>query len=90
MILLNTYCHWKIWVDWITTRQEKISQPQKWTFWKKCPKIKKHYFSLMTTFYNFALKIETSWAKKVVKAILENWNATNDDIVYYIGLFILW
>ena len=44
----------------------------------------------MTTFYNFALKIETSWAKKVVKAILENWNATNDDIVYYIGLFILW
>ena len=25
----------------------------------------------MTTFYNFALKIETSWAKKVVKSILE-------------------
>ena len=29
----------------------------------------------MTTFYNFALKIETSWAKKVVKPILELWNA---------------
>ena len=25
----------KIWVDWITTRREKMSQPQKWTFWEK-------------------------------------------------------
>ena len=25
----------------------------------------------MTTFYKFALKIETSWAKKVIKSILE-------------------
>ena len=31
----------------------------------------------MTTFYNFALKIETSWAKKVVKPILETSNAAN-------------
>ena len=35
----------------------------------------------MTTFYNFTLKIETSWAKKVVKSILETWNV-NDVIVY--------
>ena len=35
----------------------------------------------MTTFYNFTFKIETSWAKKVVKPILETWNR-NDDIVY--------
>ena len=28
----------------------------------------------MTTFYNFNLKIETSWAKMVVKSILETWN----------------
>ena len=37
----------------------------------------------MTTFYNFALKIETSWAKKVVKPILETWNAANNVIVYF-------
>ena len=35
----------------------------------------------MTTFCNFTLKIETSWAKKVVKPILKTWNA-NDVIVY--------
>ena len=31
----------------------------------------------MATFYNFALKIETSWAKKVIKPILENQNNAN-------------
>ena len=35
----------------------------------------------MTIFYNFALKIETNWSKKVVKLILETWNA-NDVITY--------
>ena len=35
----------------------------------------------MTIFYNFTLKVETSWAKKVVKSILETWNV-NDVIVY--------
>ena len=35
----------------------------------------------MTTFYDFALKIETSWAKKDVKPSLETWNL-NDVIVY--------
>ena len=35
----------------------------------------------MTTFYSFALKTEASWAKKLVKPILEIWNA-NDVIVY--------
>ena len=35
----------------------------------------------MDTFYNFTLKIETSWAKKAVKSILETWNV-NDVIVY--------
>ena len=32
-------------------------------FEKKCPEIKKHIFTLMTIFYNFALKIETSWVE---------------------------
>ena len=35
----------------------------------------------MTTFYNFTLNIETSWAKKALKPIMETWNA-NDIIVY--------
>ena len=35
----------------------------------------------MTTFYNFTLKKETSWAKKVIKSILETWNI-NDVIAY--------
>ena len=40
----------------------------------------------MNTFYNFTLKIETSWAKKVLKPILETWN-TNDIIVYVWFIF---
>ena len=28
----------------------------------------------MTTFYDFTLKIETNWAKKAIKSILETWN----------------
>ena len=35
----------------------------------------------MTTFYDFAPKIETSWTKMVVKTSLETWNE-NDVIVY--------
>ena len=42
----------------------------------------------MTTFYNSSLNIETSWAKKVIKLILEAWNA-NDVIVYMFGLFVI-
>ena len=41
---------------------------------KKHPKVKKqknYIFSLMTTFSNFALEIEISLAKKIVKASLE-------------------
>ena len=80
----------KNWDDWITTRWQKMSQPQKFKFWKKCPKIKKHIiFLLMTTFYNFDLKIETSSTKKVVKPILETWHAANDLLCMF-GLFILW
>ena len=36
----------------------------------------------MTVFNIFTIKIETSWAKKFVKLILETWNAANDAIVY--------
>ena len=37
----------------------------------------------MNTFYNFALKRETSWAKKVVKSILETWNA---NVIVYVWI----
>ena len=49
-----------------------MSRPQKCTYWKKVTKKLKNIFSaFMTNFYNFALKIETNLAKKVVKLILE-------------------
>ena len=41
----------------------------------------------MTTFYKFAFKIETSWAKKVLKPILETWDATNNIIVCFVYSF---
>ena len=64
-------------------REEKYYNFKKLHFEKNCPKVKKHIiFPFMTTFYNFALKIETNWAKKVVKPILETWHAVNDVIVY--------
>ena len=73
----------KNWVYWITTKAKKFHNMKNIHFEKKCPKIKKHIiFPLITIFYNFALKLETSWAKKVVKPILETWNAVNDVTVY--------
>ena len=36
----------------------------------------------MTTLLNFTFKIETSWAKNVVKSILETWNAS--DLIVYV------
>ena len=35
----------------------------------------------MTIFYGFTRKTETSWAKKIVKFILENWNV---DVIVYV------
>ena len=51
-------------------------------FEKKCPKIKKRVFPLITTFYNLTFKTETSWAKKVVKSILDTWNVS--DVIVYV------
>ena len=65
----------KNWVDWITTRQEeKCHNLKNVYFEKKCLKIflKKHIFPLMTIFYGFTRKTETSWAKKIAKFILES------------------
>ena len=42
----------------------------------------------MTSFYNFTFKIETSWAKKVAKPIVETWMP---DVVLYVwfDIFVL-
>ena len=61
----------KNWVYWINTMQEKNFLTSKL----------ENIFTLMTTFYNFTPKIETIWAKKGVKSILQTWNV-NDFIVY--------
>ena len=62
----------KNWVGWISTRQEKKSTTSKtYILRKRAPKFKNLFFHFMTTFYNFALKIETRGAKRVVKSISE-------------------
>ena len=82
MNLINIYCHWKIELIGQPLGKKKISQPQKRILWGEVPKNwKKDIFPFMTTFDNFILKIETSWAKEVVKSISETWNA-NDVIVF--------
>ena len=48
-------------------------------------KLKNIFFPLMTIFYDFALKIETSGAKKDVQPSLETWNVNNVIVcVWYI------
>ena len=34
---IDTYYYWKNWVDWMSTKQEKMLQPQKCTFSEKGP-----------------------------------------------------
>ena len=52
---------------------------------KSTQKLKKKFLPGLTNFYNFALKIKTSLAKKIVKLILETWNAKH--VIVYV-LFI--
>ena len=71
------------WIDWITIwRETNVATLKMYILKKSSLKLKKTwFFPLMTTFYNFALTIETSQANKVVKHILEAWNGANDVIV---------
>ena len=57
-------------------------------YFDKCPEIQVTYFPIMNTFYKFLLKIETSCAKKVLKSILEIWNA--NDVTVYVGFVYFW
>ena len=51
--------------------------------WEQVPETwKTYFFHLMTTLHNFALKVETIWAKRVeIKNI--------SDLLFMFGLFIL-
>ena len=72
----------KNWVNWTTTRREKNATTSKmYILRRSVQKLKNTFFPLMATFYDFALKIETSCAKKDVKPSLETWNV-NDVIVW--------
>ena len=62
--------------------QEKDVITSKMYIFRKITQKLKNIFSITTTFYNFALKIETRGAKKVVEPISEIWNATNYAVVY--------
>ena len=35
MNLIDTNYYWKSWVDWISTRRDKMLQPQNCMFWEK-------------------------------------------------------
>ena len=79
MNLINTYYHWKNLVDWINVKRDKILQPQKRTFWGKSIFQSKTTISHFTTILNnFALKIKTDWATRMVKSILKTRNVSYD------------
>ena len=84
--LINMYCDWKL--TWLNNHyaRKKCHNFKNVQYEKSPPKLKnfphKLFPPLVTTFFNFALKIEISWAKKVVKPIFETWNVTNDVVVY--------
>ena len=63
----------------MSTRQDKMLQPQKCAFWKKIQKVKKITVShFRTNFHNFPLKIETGWATRMVKLTLKTRNVYDD------------
>ena len=52
--------------------QKKILKLKNVPFEKKGLTVKKHkILHFITTFHNFTIKIETSWAKRLVKLILD-------------------
>ena len=72
-------------VDWINTRQEKNVTTSKMYIYRRSTQKLKNICPLMTTFYNFTLKIETSWAKKVLGPF---WKLEMSMLFCMLGLFI--
>ena len=87
MKLVNSYYHWKIELIGYALGEMKMSQPQNVHFKKISPKVKNQNSKFLSTFYNFALKIENCWAERVVKSILETRNA---NIVVYVWFIHSW
>ena len=66
----------KNFADWISARREqKVPTSKRYILGKKGRKSKSMlFFHFMTTFYNFALKTETSKVSRVVKPTSETGN----------------
>ena len=58
--LVDLNYHYKNWIDWISARWNKVSQPQKCTFLEKGGEIQKHNnFVVRENLPQFTLRIET-------------------------------
>ena len=86
MKLVNSYYHWKIELIGYALGEIKMSQPQNVHFKKISPKVKNQNSKFLSTFYNFALKIENCWAERVVKSF---WKPEMPILLCTFGLFIL-
>ena len=79
----------KNWVGWNITRQEKNATTSKiYILRRSSQKLKKHIFPIITTIYNFTVKISTTWTKNVVKSILETWNVNY--VILYVCFNCFW
>ena len=66
--LIDSNHHWKSWVDWITVGWDKMSQPKKCKFLEKGNESTSiTILHFMSTFHNFALRIQTGGATGVLK-----------------------
>ena len=84
MNLINMNCHWKIEEfngQPLGKKKRKNATTAKAYILRRSAQKLKNIFSPMTTFYNFTLKIEISWAEKVDKSILKTWNVK--DVIAY-------
>ena len=70
----------KNWVDWINTRQEKNVATSKMYILRRSAQKSKNIF--------LTLKRENSWAKKIVKSILETWNV--NDVIAHVWFNYFW
>ena len=75
------YCHWKI-----ELTGQPLGETKMYILGRSAQKLKNIFFPLLIIFYDFAFKIETSWAKKDVKASLETWNV-NDVIACILHIY---
>ena len=81
---IDRYYHCKIELIVWAVGQKKCHNFKNINFKKKGSKVKKNYvLHFMTNFHNFALKINTIWAKRAIRSILET-RYVNDVRLYYV------